>query len=84
MDNSISYAETTSGKKTVTYKVSLPHHPKDWTVDTLRKFVQDADAQGILGTTHVKIDHEARDLSYAFGAEGSRYDYLMVERTVEL
>lgn len=70
-------------RKTVTYKAHLPLHPRDWTVETFRQFVRDADAQDIPGDTHVKRFPE--NDSWAFQMDQTFYYGLGVERveTVE-
>lgn len=72
---------STTGGKTVTYRASLPPRPEDWTLDLIRKFVQDADSQGISGATHVTRFPE----NDAFALQmGDRYYGLGVERVVNL
>lgn len=64
-------------RKTVTYKAHLPLSPRDWTVETFRQFVRDADAQGISGDTHIKRFPE--NDSMAFATDQNHYG-LGVER----
>lgn len=67
-------------RKTVTYKVHLPVHPRDWTLDTIRQFVKDADAQGIPGDTHI-VRFPEND-SFSFVTDQPYYG-LGVERIVD-
>jgi hypothetical protein len=69
------------GSKRAIYRVTLPAHPRDWTVDLLRKFVKDADALGIPGGTHVRRDPEQDGMAFQ---TDNRYYGLCVERVEDL
>jgi hypothetical protein len=73
--------ENPQGKKRAIYRVSLPPHPGNWTVDLLRKFVRDADELAIPGDTHVRRDPEQDAMAFQ---TDNRYYGLCVERTVDL
>lgn len=79
-NGSIGYVtnENEMPRKTVTYKAHLPLHPRDWTVETFRQFVKDADSQGISGDTHVKRFPE--NDPWAFQTDQNLYYGLGVER----
>jgi len=67
--------------KTVTYRAALPLNPADWTLELIRQFVRDADAQGIPDETHIRRFPE--NDSWAFQID-NRYYGLGVERVVDL
>lgn len=67
--------------KTVTYRAGLPVNPATWTLDRIRQFVADADAQGISGDTPV-VRFPEHD-SFAFQTD-QKYYGLGVERVVTL
>lgn len=77
----ITYTEAASGKKVAIYRVTLPAHPKDWTLDLLRKFVRDADEMAITGATRIRRDPEQEGFSFQ---TDNRYYGLCLERVVEL
>lgn len=70
------------GRKLVIYRAVLPAHPGEWTLDTLRQFVRDAELQGISGDTHVKRTPESQD--FGFVHYDNPYYGLCLERTVDL